>query len=264
MSEKNQKFPNAIEAVIVLLAFTALKFVLGMALYAMRATLGLDPMELAGMAILLASAITFTCVMEYKALSYRALFHAVESRCGPALPLIVPAILLTVPALVLLVGALLRVVVGLFPLSADDAAMFEQMGAGGVGVILITCLLAPVLEEMLFRGIVLRSFLLQYPRWTSIAGSAFLFGAAHMNVYQFAAAFVLGTCLGWLYERAQSLIPCIALHAAYNTLLLTLHLTRNEQIERSLTSGATALVGTALLLGGAGVVLLRRALPAGR
>jgi membrane protease YdiL (CAAX protease family) len=39
-----------------------------------------------------------------------------------------------------------------------------------------------VLEEMLFRGIVLRSFLLLYPRGAAIAGSAILFGFAHLNI----------------------------------------------------------------------------------
>lgn len=70
---------------------------------------------------------------------------------------------------------------------------------------------------MLFRGVILRGFLEQYPRPMAIFGSAVLFGAAHLNIYQFVLGVVMGALLGWLYERARSLIPCIALHGVYNT-----------------------------------------------
>ena len=86
--------------------------------------------------------------------------------------------------------------------------------------VVTVCILAPVLEEMLFRGIILRSFLRQYRRSYAIVGSAALFGLAHLNIYQFAAGLVLGIVSGWLYERARSLWPCILLHAAYNSIIV--------------------------------------------
>jgi uncharacterized protein len=72
---------------------------------------------------------------------------------------------------------------------------------------------------MLFRGIILRGFLALYPRWQAILGSAILFGAAHLNLYQFFVALVIGSLAGWLFERSRSLLPGIALHAAYNSSL---------------------------------------------
>lgn len=96
--------------------------------------------------------------------------------------------------------------------------MFERMASNTLPMLVATCLLAPILEEMLFRGIILRSFLQQYSRWASIVGSAAIFGLAHLNVYQFVVGLVMGTALGWLYERSRSLWPCIILHAAYNSL----------------------------------------------
>ncbi|WP_247701457.1 CPBP family intramembrane glutamic endopeptidase, partial [Ralstonia solanacearum] len=88
---------------------------------------------------------------------------------------------------------------------------------GGLGAIALICLIAPVVEEMLFRGIILRSFLRQYPPGVAIVHSAAVFGMAHLNVYQFVLAFLLGLLLGKLYERTRSLLPGMLVHGCYNT-----------------------------------------------
>src|SRR5258708_35546238 len=72
---------------------------------------------------------------------------------------------------------------------------------------------------MLFRGIILGSFLEEYARPRAFVYSAALFGLAHMNVYQFAGGFAIGVILAWLYERSRSLWPCIFLHRAYDSLV---------------------------------------------
>jgi membrane protease YdiL (CAAX protease family) len=138
------------------------------------------------------------------------------------LMLVVPPVLLLVPALLLTITSMLNLLMRVVPLSAWEESMFSRMADGSIAAVLAVCVLAPLLEEMLFRGIVLRGFLQRYPRWQAIFMSALFFGAAHMNIYQFVVGFVMGTVLAWLYERTRSLIPCIALHAAYNitTLLL--------------------------------------------
>jgi membrane protease YdiL (CAAX protease family) len=74
-----------------------------------------------------------------------------------------------------------------------------------------------VLEEMLFRGVILRAFLRRYPAGIAIVHSSAIFGLAHLNLYQFLVGLMLGLLLGWLYERTRSLWPCIALHGAYNS-----------------------------------------------
>jgi membrane protease YdiL (CAAX protease family) len=125
-------------------------------------------------------------------------------------------ILLLVPGLVLLAGAANSIVIWLFPMSADDVARFEQQTAPGIVPILFSCVAAPVLEEMLFRGVMLRGFLRQYSRTFAVFWSATLFGIAHLNLYQMMTALAIGIVAGWLYERCRSLWPCILLHAAYN------------------------------------------------
>ena len=86
---------------------------------------------------------------------------------------------------------------------------------------LVVCILAPLAEEVVFRGAVLRTMLEHWEgskRWTAIIISALLFGLAHMNPAQIPHAFLMGVMLGWIYERSRSLIPCVVLHCANNTI----------------------------------------------
>ena len=87
---------------------------------------------------------------------------------------------------------------------------------GGYAVI---CLLAPVAEELVFRGAALRTLLAWKPehRWLMIALSALLFALAHLNPAQLLHPFAIGLLLGWMYERTRSVIPGIIYHWANNT-----------------------------------------------
>ena len=83
----------------------------------------------------------------------------------------------------------------------------------------VVALLAPVVEEIVFRGAVLRTLLGWQPqrRWAMIALSALFFALAHLNPAQMPHAFVIGLLLGWMYARTDSIVPGIAYHWANNT-----------------------------------------------
>lgn len=87
---------------------------------------------------------------------------------------------------------------------------------GGYAVV---CLLAPVAEELVFRGAALRTLLEWKPerRWLMIILSALLFAFAHLNPAQLIHPFVIGLLLGWMYERTRSVLPGIVYHWANNT-----------------------------------------------
>lgn len=87
---------------------------------------------------------------------------------------------------------------------------------GGYAVI---CLLAPIAEELVFRGAVLKKLLEWKPerRWLMITLSALLFALAHMNPAQLLHPFLIGLLLGWMYERTGSILPGIIYHWANNT-----------------------------------------------
>lgn len=264
MSEKNENFPNGLEAFLLVVLLFIVEYVVGAALYDARGWLSMEPRQLTGLIMVVANGLVFTALMHYKGMTYRALFHSSPSSAAATIVMLVPAILMTVPALLIADTLMQSLLVWLFPLSRWEEAAFAEMASGSFGMAVCICLLAPVLEEMLFRGIILRSFLHQYSRWAAIVGSATLFGFAHMNIYQYVTALTMGLFLGWLYERSRSLLPCIALHAAYNTSVLLLDDAGNTREGVDL-SPSLYWIG-ALMLGLAGMLMLRRCLgvPAAR
>jgi len=221
-SQKSAAFPSATQAVLLFVALFLVELVVGAALSDANGWLDLGSMQISVLAAVLGNGCVFAVLMHSQKLTYRALFHQSQASAGATLLLVVPPALLLVPALLLTITSALNLMMRILPPSAWEEAMFSRMADGSVAAVLAVCVMAPLLEEMLFRGIVLRGFLQRYPRWQAIFMSALLFGAAHMNIYQFVVGLVMGAVLGWLYERTRSLIPCIALHAAYNTTTLLL------------------------------------------
>lgn len=199
-----------------MVALLLVEYLVGALLHDSRHLLGMAQDQRDVFVTLLGNAVVFVVLMHAKDLSYRDLLHPSPSSITSTVVLTVPLVALLVPALLLVCGGAIELLERLLPLSRWEEQAFERMLSGSLPAIVATCLLAPVLEEMLFRGIILRSFLLQYPRWAAIWSSALIFGVAHMNAYQFVVATLIGVLAGWLYERTRSLIPCIALHALYN------------------------------------------------
>ncbi|WP_426391691.1 CPBP family intramembrane glutamic endopeptidase [Variovorax sp. R-27] len=221
-SPKSAAFPSVAQAALLFVALFLCEFVIGAALRDANGWLELNTMQIGVLAAVLGNGCVFAVVMHAQKLTYRELFHQSPASAGAVLMLVVPPVLLLVPALLLTITSALNLLMRVVPLSAWEESMFSRMADGSIAAVLAVCVLAPLLEEMLFRGIVLRGFLQRYPRGQAIFMSALFFGAAHMNIYQFVVGFVMGTVLAWLYERTRSLIPCIALHAAYNTTTLLL------------------------------------------
>jgi uncharacterized protein len=81
---------------------------------------------------------------------------------------------------------------------------------------LAVVVVAPIAEEIIFRGLILRGFLKRYSVRRSILLSALLFGIVHMNPWQFVTAFAAGIILGWWYVKTKSIVTPILGHALNN------------------------------------------------
>lgn len=86
---------------------------------------------------------------------------------------------------------------------------------GAVFQVLTTVLVAGVMEEIVFRGIVM-GMLSRYGKWFSIVMSALVFGLIHGNTYQIPFAFMYGLVLGAAVTYTGSLWTGIALHMLNN------------------------------------------------
>lgn len=98
--------------------------------------------------------------------------------------------------------------------SEFDMIMGDRWGYVAIGI------LAPIAEELVFRGAVLRS-LLRWNRtnhWVSIGLSAVAFALVHINPAQMPHAFLAGLLLGWLYYRSGSIVPGVAFHWVNNSI----------------------------------------------
>ncbi len=87
--------------------------------------------------------------------------------------------------------------------------------------LLAAVIVAPLTEELLFRGVILRGLLLHYSAPKAIIASSLLFGLIHLNPWQAVGAVMLGALFGWWYVRTRSLTLCIFGHA-FNNLVAVL------------------------------------------
>ena len=89
---------------------------------------------------------------------------------------------------------------------------------------LAICIFAPLVEELVFRGAILRALLgTMRSHWVAIAFSALIFAVVHFNPIQMPHAFFLGLLLGWMYYRTGSIIPGIMLHWVNNTVAYAIY-----------------------------------------
>ncbi len=99
--------------------------------------------------------------------------------------------------------------------------MRREMGRMAHPAVLIAIVVAaPILEEVIFRGVMLDGLLKNYSPQRAIIFSAMLFGAIHLNPWQFVSAFVMGLFLGWVYYRTRSLGLAVLIHATNNLVAL--------------------------------------------
>jgi len=75
---------------------------------------------------------------------------------------------------------------------------------------------APVIEELIFRGIILNGLLRRYSPVKSIILSSILFGIVHLNPWQFVGALIIGIFSGWVYYRTRKLSLSILIHLVNN------------------------------------------------
>ncbi len=139
-----------------------------------------------------------------------------ESRAADAfvgLPVGIAVQLVLLPAIYLL----LRVFTG--PLDVDGPARELLDRGDGVGLVVLlvgVVVIAPIAEELFFRGLLLRSLIARFGSRLGVGVSAVLFGATHFQLIQFVGLTAVGLVLGWLAERWGRLGPAIWAHVAFN------------------------------------------------
>jgi len=112
---------------------------------------------------------------------------------------------------------------------------------------LSTVILAPLTEEVIFRGLILGRLARAMPGWLAVLLSALVFGLAHGQLVWIAYAFLLGVVFGFIRLRSGSIWPTLLLHILFNAL------------GQLISTFPDTLLGTMLfqiILAGAGILFL--------
>lgn len=119
-------------------------------------------------------------------------------------------------------GAMTQLLAGSHPIHQDIALMASRVPpALRVLLALMAVCVAPFVEELVFRGVLLSGLASRMRVGWAIVVSALIFGCAHLPDFKFAwyaipTLVLLGLALGWIRIKTRSLWPAIVLHATNN------------------------------------------------
>jgi membrane protease YdiL (CAAX protease family) len=97
--------------------------------------------------------------------------------------------------------------------------LLESAGMGdeiSIIMMIYSVCLAPIGEELIFRGVTMRIARRSFPFWAANLIQAVLFGIFHMNMIQGIYAAVLGLFLGYVCEKGGSIYLAIVFHFLFN------------------------------------------------
>jgi membrane protease YdiL (CAAX protease family) len=90
--------------------------------------------------------------------------------------------------------------------------------------VLAIVVLAPIAEELFFRGVVYNAWLREGGPRYALIGSAVLFAVIHLSLVAVVPIFLLGLALAWVYRRTANLLAPIVMHATVNGISVALAL----------------------------------------
>jgi CAAX protease family protein len=136
-------------------------------------------------------------------------------------------------------------------LGADQSTVLLVTGA------LVVIVVAPLCEELFFRGFLFRVLRTRMPLWVAALIDGVLFGVVHGELVIVPILTALGMVLCWVYERTGTLFAPIALHALNNT--ISYGVTTDNGWGAALAVGAVVLAGCVM-----GIIRAQRDTPSVR
>ena len=180
-----------------------------------------------GSYIILTAILMFICLFVWLFTSRRTTLTTIKRD-----NLSVSQILVMIPIALAMLGAVNLYMVGLeslsqhYPFIKDLLTEYSKntslpdstKGLESAGYYIGVGILIPIVEELIFRGIILGEFLSTMKPQAAVFLAAFIFGVMHMQPVQVGYAFVCGLLLGFVYLYSNSLFFSISIHIIFNLL----------------------------------------------
>lgn len=174
--------------------------------------------------------------------------------------LLLPAILITLAGLQFFLNEISMNVEKVLPPPGWFMELFAKLFESDFGIwggILRVVVLAPIVEELIFRGVIFSGFQRIYPSFLAIFFSALLFALFHLNPWQLLPTFFLGLLLGYVRLRSGSLLAAIFTHALHNGMVfLSVYYQESYNIQNWMAPGkmSSYLISIAFLACGGALI----------
>jgi uncharacterized protein len=150
-------------------------------------------------------------------------------------------------------------IVSLIPMPEFVKDLFLELSRQtGIFSFITIAIAAPVLEELIFRGVILDGLLKRHSPLKSILISSILFGIVHLNPWQFVTALAIGSLSGWVYYKTHNLMLCIVIHFVNNfAAFISMRFTDAEAMMNSeLTDYYGGLINLILIISGSLLIVV--------
>lgn len=113
----------------------------------------------------------------------------------------------------------------MFPAQGEPQDIIYIFGDAGtkwemILVFIAAAILAPVSEELYFRGFLYKALRSKFSQGIAIASASVIFGALHFDLYRFVPFFTAGVILNHIYEKYENILIPIIAHSVWNGIMV--------------------------------------------
>lgn len=225
---KENRFPNLLQSIILVIVFAStliwFNIVLNVVSHIIKVNISENPFFV-GVASIISFLITYIVIMLWGKYSFKSIFISKIIEYELFLPVCLMFI-----GLHFLVSEIDNITQYFIPAPETFSNAAESLlnNESKIGVFFSIVIVAPVIEEIFFRGIILRGLLVNHSKALALGASALLFGLSHLNPWVIIPTGIIGLVLGWIYLKTKSVYLCMFCHSFNNLLVF---LAANSEIE---------------------------------
>jgi membrane protease YdiL (CAAX protease family) len=217
---EDRNYPTIKNSILLCLLFLGIQIVLGLLFGVFQLIFNISNISLyAGIFPNLFSTISFGIVLLIGFKETKRKFNEVF-KFNKVSPFLWGATIIFMIGFVIIISELDNLLNYILPMPETFRNIFETVMAEQIFIIsiIVIGIIPAFTEELFFRGLILDGLNSNYSKRKAIIISAILFGAIHLNPWQFLSAFIIGLFSAWICIETKSILLCIYIHFFNNVL----------------------------------------------